>query len=173
MKRHLVIVATGTVTFSGGSGVFTHFHAAPAVSPGASPNVAWNGTYSFSPDGRWNGRPPALRQQPVRLNSNRTADAFGGHGRPNAGGHHMMKRLFTLVPLVTVLGLGALAGTASADPGPTPNGFTGAANMKNAGDGMTHAMSVNNPNGNLGMQRAVCITSVHPREHCYQPGQGG
>jgi hypothetical protein len=40
---------TGPVTFSGGTGVFTHFHAAAAVTPLGGVNYAWDGTYSFSP----------------------------------------------------------------------------------------------------------------------------
>lgn len=39
---------TGTVTFSGGTGKFTHFHGTAAVSYLGGPNWAWNGTYHFS-----------------------------------------------------------------------------------------------------------------------------
>ena len=68
-------------------------------------------------------------------------------------------RLVLVTGLVT-LSLLAFAGTVSADPGPTPTGFTGACNMLLAWDedpknGMDHAMSVNNPNGNTGMDLAV------------------
>lgn len=68
-------------------------------------------------------------------------------------------RLVAMSGLV-MLSLLAFAGSVSADPGPTPNGFTGACNMLVASDddpknGMDHAMSVNNPNGNIGMFRAV------------------
>lgn len=72
-----------------------------------------------------------------------------------------MKRISTLVTLVVALALVAFAGTAAADPGPTPSGLTGAANMvnPNALAGMMHAMSVNNPNGNAGMWCAVFITN--------------
>jgi hypothetical protein len=41
---------TGVVTFSGGTGVFTHFHAGPiAVACPAFPDCSWDGPYSFSP----------------------------------------------------------------------------------------------------------------------------
>ncbi len=73
--------------------------------------------------------------------------------------------------LVT-LSLTAFAGSVSAAPGPTPNGFTGACNMVAAwpgygpaqgvgvqpGGGMENAMTVNNPNGNAGMERAVGVS---------------
>ena len=73
----------------------------------------------------------------------------------------MMKRISTLLTLVVALALVAFAGTAAADPGPTPSGLTGAANMvnPNALAGMMHAMSVNDPNGNAGMWCAVFITN--------------
>ena len=74
-----------------------------------------------------------------------------------------------LVTGLVMLSLAAFAGSVSAAPGPTPNGFTGACNMVASwpgagpgegvgvqpGGGMENAMSVNNPNGNLGMWRAV------------------
>lgn len=41
----------GTVTISGGTGVFSGFHASVAVSPLGGPEFAWEGTYSFSPAG--------------------------------------------------------------------------------------------------------------------------
>ena len=41
---------TGVVTFSGGTGVFSHFHAGPlAVACPAFPDCSWDGPYSFSP----------------------------------------------------------------------------------------------------------------------------
>jgi hypothetical protein len=41
---------TGTVTLSGGTGRFTHFHAGPlAVACPAFPDCSWDGPYSFSP----------------------------------------------------------------------------------------------------------------------------
>lgn len=41
---------TGTVTLSGGTGVFTHFQAGPiAVACPAFPVCSWEGPYSFSP----------------------------------------------------------------------------------------------------------------------------
>jgi hypothetical protein len=41
---------TGVVTFSGGTGVFTHFHAGPlAVACPAFPDCSWDGPYSFTP----------------------------------------------------------------------------------------------------------------------------
>ena len=77
-----------------------------------------------------------------------------------------------LVTGLVLLSLTAFAGSVSAAPGPTPNGFTGACNMMAAvsgygpaqgvgvqpGGGMENAMTVNNPNGNLGMWRAVDVS---------------
>ena len=41
---------SGVVTFSGGTGRFTHFHAGPiAVACPAFPDCSWDGPYSFSP----------------------------------------------------------------------------------------------------------------------------
>jgi len=41
---------TGAVTFSGGTGVFTHFQAGPlSVACPAFPDCSWDGRYSFSP----------------------------------------------------------------------------------------------------------------------------
>lgn len=73
---------------------------------------------------------------------------------------------------LVMLSLTAFAGSASAAPGPTPSGWTGACNMMAAvsvadggssvgvkpGGGMVNAMTVNNPNGNVGMYRAVANT---------------
>jgi hypothetical protein len=43
---------TGVVTFSGGTGVFRHFHAGPlAVACAAFPDCTWDGPYSFDPHG--------------------------------------------------------------------------------------------------------------------------
>ena len=77
-----------------------------------------------------------------------------------------------LVTGLVLLSLTAFAGSVSAAPGPTPNGFTGACNMVASwpgagpgegvgvqpGGGMENAMTVNNPNGNLGMWRAVDVS---------------
>ncbi len=73
---------------------------------------------------------------------------------------------------LVALSLTAFAGSVSAAPGPTPNGFTGACNMVMSwpgvrvgngvgvqpGGGMENAMTVNNPNGNAGMNRAVDVS---------------
>jgi len=73
---------------------------------------------------------------------------------------------------LVVLSLSAFAGSVSAAPGETPNGFTGACNMlaswPGAGPaqgvgvqpegGMENAMTVDNPNGNAGMNRAVDVS---------------
>ena len=41
---------TGVVTFSGGTGVFVHFHAGPlSVACPAFPDCSWDGPYSFTP----------------------------------------------------------------------------------------------------------------------------
>jgi hypothetical protein len=41
---------TGVVTFSGGTGEFSHFHAGPiVVACPAFPDCSWDGPYSFSP----------------------------------------------------------------------------------------------------------------------------
>jgi len=43
---------SGIVTLSGGTGVFTHFHAGPlTVACTAFPDCSWDGPYSFSPPG--------------------------------------------------------------------------------------------------------------------------
>ena len=77
-----------------------------------------------------------------------------------------------LVTGLVLLSLTAFAGSVSAAPGPTPNGFTGACNMVMSwpgvrvgngvgvqpGGGMENAMTVNNPNGNAGMNRAVDVS---------------
>jgi len=64
-----------------------------------------------------------------------------------------MKKLIAKTALVVlVLGGSILGGTASA-AADTPQGCLAARNMVN--DGMYHAMSVDNLNGNLGMHTAV------------------
>jgi len=77
-----------------------------------------------------------------------------------------------LVTGLVMLSLAAFAGSVSAAPGPTPNGFTGACNMLASwpgagpgegvgvqpGGGMENAMTVFNPNGNAGMTRAVGVS---------------
>jgi hypothetical protein len=67
------------------------------------------------------------------------------------------------VTVLVALSLTAFSGSVSAAPGPTPNGWTGACNMVQAGGvgargGMANAMTVNNPNGNDGMNRAVDVS---------------
>lgn len=69
-----------------------------------------------------------------------------------------------LVAGVVMSSLTAFAGAASATPGPTPAGFTGACNMLSSwgvgtNGGMQHAMLVDNLNGNLGMWRAVDVSN--------------
>ena len=81
-------------------------------------------------------------------------------------------RVVLVTGLVT-LSLAAFAGSVSAAPGPTPNGFTGACNMVASwpgagpgegvgvqpGGGMENAMVRNlNGNGNAGMTRAVEVS---------------
>ena len=81
-------------------------------------------------------------------------------------------RVVSVTGLV-VLSLTAFAGSVSAAPGPTPNGFIGACNMVAAvsglgpgqgvgvqpGGGMENAMTRNlNGNGNAGMNRAVEVS---------------
>jgi hypothetical protein len=50
---HVVLdlsTSSGTVTLSGGTGEFTHFHAGPiTVACPTLPNCSWDGPYSFSP----------------------------------------------------------------------------------------------------------------------------
>ena len=50
---HVVLdlsTGTGVVTFSGGTGEFTHFHTGPiVVACPVRPNCSWDGPYSFSP----------------------------------------------------------------------------------------------------------------------------
>jgi hypothetical protein len=72
-----------------------------------------------------------------------------------------MKKIRGAAALVTATALLAVAGAATADPGPTPNGLTGAGNMVNAdaASGMANAMSRDNANGNAGMFCAVFTTT--------------
>jgi hypothetical protein len=52
-RGHVVLdlsTLSGVVTFSGGTGVFTHFHAGPlVVACPAFPDCSWDGPYSFNP----------------------------------------------------------------------------------------------------------------------------
>ena len=85
-----------------------------------------------------------------------------------------MKRMLVLVSAVVILGVTGFAGSAEAQPSPTPNGFVGACNMVASwpglgvqnpngvgvppGGGMQRAMTVDNPNGNAGMGTAVAAS---------------
>ncbi len=65
-----------------------------------------------------------------------------------------------LVAGLVVLSLTAFAGSVSAAPGPTPNGFTGSCNMlqaygAGAQGGIVNAWSHADPNGLAGMWRSV------------------
>lgn len=66
----------------------------------------------------------------------------------------------------TVLTLGVLAATASpaaAGPNETPNGWCGAANMRNAGTAMANAMMFHtNWHGDAGMFNAVAVSACRP-----------
>ena len=46
-----LVTGIGLCTFSGGTGKFTHFHASANVSYLGGPDYAWDGTYSFDPQG--------------------------------------------------------------------------------------------------------------------------
>ena len=46
------VTFSGVVTFSGGTGRFTGFHASVAVTDGDKNPVHWDGTYSFTPPGQ-------------------------------------------------------------------------------------------------------------------------
>jgi hypothetical protein len=70
-----------------------------------------------------------------------------------------MKGLLAVVSTSAIVAAAALAGTASASTGPTPNGWCGALNMLQAGAGMGNAMSRDNGNGNTGMFGAVAASS--------------
>ena len=70
-----------------------------------------------------------------------------------------MKGALALTLVLAALSLTAFAGSTAANPPTTPNGWEGACNMIQAGGGMEHAMTVNNPNGNAGMFGATGRTS--------------
>lgn len=73
-----------------------------------------------------------------------------------------MKRISALLAAAAVLSLAAFAGSASATPPPTPNGYVGAWNMlqdPTMPPGSGGAMDKDNPNGNAGMCRAVYVSS--------------
>jgi hypothetical protein len=71
----------------------------------------------------------------------------------------MRNRVFVLAVL-SLATMGITGGVAAAAPGPTPNGLIGACNMANTNalPGMFNAMSLNNVNGNVGMNGAVSHT---------------
>jgi hypothetical protein len=86
-----------------------------------------------------------------------------------------MKRLLTSALIAGALTV--IPGSALAAPGPTPTGWIGACNMMGSwpgegnqnpdhgvgvqpGGGMELAMTVDNPNGNEGMFRAVEVTGA-------------
>ena len=84
---------------------------------------------------------------------------------------NVFPRIAVLTFLATVVLTAAFSispAIAIAAPSPTPNGFTGAANMLSAwpgvgpgvpvGGGMENAMNVDNPNGNTGMFTAVGVS---------------
>ena len=64
------------------------------------------------------------------------------------------------VAAVTLGMLAAGASPAAAGPTPTPNGWCGAANMRNAGEAMARAMALHtNENGDAGMMNAVAVSA--------------
>ena len=90
-----------------------------------------------------------------------------------------MRRALVIVSMLVVLILATFAGTATAAPNLTPNGWVGACNMNSSwptlspgnavgiggtvefdgdGGGMENAMTVNNPNGNDGMFHASDVS---------------
>ena len=85
-----------------------------------------------------------------------------------------MRRALVLISLLVVLVLTASAGGAAAEPNPTPNGWVGSCNMVvswpgygaqdpngvgvQPGGGMENAMTVDNPNGNDGMNNASVVS---------------
>lgn len=86
---------------------------------------------------------------------------------------NVMRRAVVIVSTLVVLALTGFAGSAAAGgPPETPLGFVGACNMLAAwpglgpaqgvgvqpGGGMEHAMTVDNPNGNVGMFHAVFVS---------------
>lgn len=73
-----------------------------------------------------------------------------------------MKRISTLIAATAVLGLAAFSGSAAATAPPTPNGYAGAWNMlqdPTMAPGTGGAMDKDNVNGNIGMCRAVYVSS--------------
>lgn len=78
-----------------------------------------------------------------------------------------MNKLIALLAATAAIALSGLAGTATASPPTTPNGYTGACNMlaawgAGANGGMANAMSTDNPNGNAGMWTAVWNSGNQP-----------
>ena len=83
-----------------------------------------------------------------------------------------MRRVLVVLSTLFVLTLTTFSGSAAAAPPTTPVGFVGACNMVAAwpgvgpeqvvgvpaGGGMEHAMTVDNPNGNAGMETAVTVS---------------
>jgi hypothetical protein len=85
-----------------------------------------------------------------------------------------MRRALVVVSMLVVLAFTALAGSAAADPTPTPSGWVGACNMVvswpgfgvqdpngvgvQPGGGMENGMTVDNPNGNDGMTNATVVS---------------
>jgi hypothetical protein len=61
--------------------------------------------------------------------------------------------------LLSAVALASTASPAAAQPGPTPNGFCGAANMLVAGEAMINAMALHtNEHGDAGMFHAVAVS---------------
>lgn len=72
-----------------------------------------------------------------------------------------MRRISALLAVAAVIALAVFAGSASATPPPTPNGWSGACNMLNDTTmlpGSGGPMDKNNPNGNEGMFRAASVS---------------
>ena len=68
-----------------------------------------------------------------------------------------------LVSMLSIALVGLSSEVAAAANGPAPGtGLIGACNMTiNYDAGMSHAMAVNNPNGNLGMWHAVHVSGCN------------
>lgn len=77
-----------------------------------------------------------------------------------------MRSITARITATAVLGLTALgagASPAAAGPTQTPNGWCGAANMRNAGEAMTIAMTEHtNEHGDAGMFKAVRHSACRP-----------
>ncbi len=77
-----------------------------------------------------------------------------------------MRRVTARVAMTAVLGVTALAASvspAAAAPSQTPNGWCGAANMRNAGEAMADAMTYHtNEHGDAGMFQAVAVSACRP-----------